>query len=78
MALPPLNVLPAKAVLLNTGETLACSTDVLPVHWAAGNRMLQIKGLPREMLAGDETLIIRLDFDTGLTLSPQTFSEFEG
>lgn len=61
IVLPPIDVLPHRALLLNTGEALACSTEVLPVHWQKGHRFLWIKGLPRHLLDSGETLVIRLD-----------------
>ena len=65
VALPPISQEPLRAVLLNTGETLRTRVDLLPVHWQAGTKCLVIKGLPRNMLAG-ETLVIRLEFDKPL------------
>lgn len=63
LVLPPIDVVPQKAVLLNTGSELACSTDLLPVHWRKEQRFLWIKGLPRNLIDSSETLVIRLDFD---------------
>jgi len=78
MVLPPIDVLPRKAILLNTGEALACSTEVLPVHWQKGHRFLWIKGLPRNLLDSSETLVIRLDFDVLPGQETVEATEFKG
>ena len=78
LALPPVDVLPKKAVLLNTGEALPCSTDMLPVHWQKEQRFLWIKGLPRDLLDSSETLVIRLDFDECPSKRKKGVDEFEG
>lgn len=75
---PPFDVLPAKATLLNTGEELECSTDMLPSHWQQGKRFLWIKGLPRQLIDGMETPVIRLDFDGGIPEATEDAAEFEG
>jgi alpha-L-fucosidase len=66
VVLAPLSQEPERAILLNTGQPVRTSTDLLPVNWQSGSRFLTIKGLPRDMLAG-ETLVVRLDFRTPLT-----------
>lgn len=78
VVLPPLDILPTRATLLNTGEPLVCSTDVLPSHWKNENRVLHVKGLPRDLLSGDETLVIRLDFEALPAGSSQKITEFKG
>ncbi|MDT8390731.1 MAG: alpha-L-fucosidase [Lentisphaeria bacterium] len=78
LILPPIDVLPKKAVLLNTGEELACSTDMLPVHWQKEKRFLWIKGLPRHLLDSSETLVIRLDFDDCPKVNKKDANEFQG
>ena len=62
VVLSPISQNPQNAILLNTGETLRTSVDLLPTHWQDGNKVLCIKGLPRNRLSG-ETLVVRLDFD---------------
>lgn len=78
ISLPPFDVLPRKARLLNTGEALTCSTDTLPVHWQKGQRFLWIKGLPRNLLDSSETLVIRLDFDGPIQQRTTDVAEFQG
>jgi hypothetical protein len=62
VVLHPLTQMPAKAVLLNTGAELTCSTDVTPVFWQDNARILRIKGLPKSAIASAETLVIKVDF----------------
>ncbi len=76
--LPPLSLLPSNAALLNTGECLGCSTDLLPVNWRSGKGVLRIKGLPRSILDGPETLVIRLNFDSDPAQYSASVQEFEG
>ena len=77
--LPPISETPARAVLLNTGAELRCSVDVLPVHWESEARVLAIKDLPRNMLAGGEPLVIRLEFERPLDqFTVPVIPEFEG
>jgi alpha-L-fucosidase len=78
IVLPPIDVLPEKAVLLNTGEKLECSTEMLPVHWQKASRFLWIKGLPRNLLDSSETLVIRLDFHECPSVKKEDSSEFRG
>jgi len=75
--LPPITETPLHAVLLNTGDELACSTDVLPVYWQNEARVLQVTGLPRDALAG-ETLVIRLEFAENATIAGSKVTEWEG
>ncbi len=62
VVLPPLSEMPSEAVLLNTGDALDCSIDVLPGYWKDNLHMLRIKGLRQELLNGGETLVVRLRF----------------
>ena len=78
IVLPPIDVLPRRALLLNTGEELACSTDLLPVYWQKEKRFLWVKGLPRHLLDSGETLVIRLDFDAPLKQPATDVAEFKG
>lgn len=78
IVLAPISQEPVSAVLLNTGQPLRTTTDLLPVHWQSGNRALTIKQLPRNMLAG-ETLVVRLEFSAPLGGGDQSaISEFKG
>lgn len=63
IVLAPIVQEPVSAVLLNTGQALRTSTELLPAYWESGNRFLIIKQVPRNMPAG-ETLIVRLDFSS--------------
>ncbi len=65
--LPPINELPLKAVLLNTGETLECSRDMLPAFWQSNSHVLRIKGLPKAAVAGTETLVLKLRFQQDIS-----------
>jgi len=76
--LPPISQLPAKAVLLNTGEELRCSNEMLPMYWKNADLSLRIKRLPRDRFGGPETLVIRLDFDGPLSISNCEIVEFKG
>ena len=78
IVLAPISIEPARAVLLNTGGNLRCSTELLPVHWQSGSRFLTVKGLPRDRLAG-EPLVVRLDFPKEPDTAPEPATgEFEG
>lgn len=76
--LPPLAVLPARAVLLNTGAELRCVTEMLPMCWKSQDHVLAIRGLPIDILAGTETLVIRLEFEEPLPDSASSMTEFKG
>ncbi len=76
--LVPFSVLPSRAVLLNTGEELECSIEVLPVHWKSENQILRVRGVPRAYLAGSETIVIRLEFESGISFSDAEVTEFHG
>ena len=78
VVLSPISQAPTRAVLLNTGEPLRTSVELLPTHWQDGKKVLCIRGLPRNLLAG-ETLVVKLDFDAALPRAPQSVvSEFKG
>ena len=78
IVLAPISQVPLSAVLLNTGLELRTSVDLLPAHWQSGKRCLVIRGLPRNMLAG-ETMVIRLEFNTAPGEGDQAaISEFKG
>ena len=78
IVLPPLKVLPEKATLLNTGEPLECSTDLVPVYWRKNQRVLRIRQLPRKLLHGGETLVIRLDFNADPASTDEGVAAFVG
>ena len=63
--LRPLNVLPARATLLNTGEAVECDLNRLPVlHREPVTTCLRLHGLPVERLAG-EVPVVKLEFEAG-------------
>lgn len=62
VALPPIEVLPRRAVLLNTGDSVACDVNWLPtLHSQPRTRALRLHGLPVEALSG-EVLIVKMEF----------------
>ena len=60
--LPPFDVLPRKATLLNTGKPLVCSTDLVPQDHVAQKSFLRVRGLPVNELA-NTVLVVKLEFD---------------
>lgn len=76
--LPPLRDLPVSALLLNTGDEIECSTEVLPAYWQDNARVLRIKGLPEGVLAGGETLVIKLTFGSAPIDGAIETTEFKG
>ena len=61
--LEPINILPTRATLLNTGEPVRCDLNRLPVlHLEKTNTALRLYGLPVERLSG-ELPVIKLAFD---------------
>lgn len=76
--LPPLNELPVEALLLNTGDVLEWSSDVLPAFWQNNAQVLRIKRLPREAIASGETLVIKLRFQQPVIAKGPEVLEFEG
>jgi alpha-L-fucosidase len=66
--LKPLNVMPRSAKLLNTGEDVACSTDLIPALHDEGKGYLRLHNLPVNEHTG-EVLAVRLEFD-GEPISP--------
>jgi alpha-L-fucosidase len=76
--LPPISVLPLRASLLNTGKELECSTDVLPTHWQNENHILRVKGLTHEVLRGNETIVLKLEFGCDIPWPTSDVKEFQG
>ena len=61
--LKPINILPARATLLNTGESVRCDLNRLPVlHLEKIKTALRLYYLPVERLSG-ELPVIKLEFD---------------
>ncbi len=61
VVLNPIRQKPSKAVLLNTGDRVETSVDLLPVLWESRQAFLRLKRLPVDKLL-HEPLVIRLDF----------------
>jgi hypothetical protein len=62
ITLKPFDTLPQRAVLLNTGESLNCSVDMMPFYHRDRKPYLHIQNLPVEKLIG-EVMVIKLEFD---------------
>lgn len=60
--LPPFDVLPLRATLLNTGKPLICSTELVPQDHVAQKSFLRVRGLPVNELA-NTVLVVKLEFD---------------
>ncbi|MFE5319474.1 alpha-L-fucosidase [Paenibacillus sp. NPDC056579] len=61
VVLKPLNVAPRRAVLLNNGQELPFSVDLLPWYWRE-RPYLRIRNLPVNELT-DTVMVIKLEFD---------------
>ena len=77
IVLPPIAQQPLRATLLNTGQPLPTTTGILPMYWESQTRVLTIRQLPRNLLAG-ETLIVRLDFASPLSENAPAITGFTG
>lgn len=62
ITLKPLDTLPQKATLLNTGAQLRCSVDMMPYYHRDRRPYLHIQDLPTNALAG-EVLVLKLEYD---------------
>lgn len=60
--LPPITTLPQRATLLNTGQPVQVSIDLLPHQCSTGIPHLRLRNLPVNELPGT-ALIIKLEFD---------------
>ena len=71
VALPPIEVLPREAVLLNTGAAVACDINRLPsLHDQPRTAALRLHGLPVEEHTG-QVLVVRLEFGPELDAQPE-------
>ncbi|WP_079911606.1 alpha-L-fucosidase [Paenibacillus sp. 32352] len=61
IVLRPLDKLPKRAVLLNNGQDLQCSVELLPWYWKE-KPYLRIKNIPVNEMTGT-VMVIRLEFD---------------
>jgi alpha-L-fucosidase len=60
--LKPLAVLPRRATLLNTGQAVDCSLDMVPSEHVQQGRYLRLCKLPVNQLA-NTVLVVKLEFD---------------
>ena len=60
--LKPLAALPRKATLLNTGQPVECSLDLVPSEHVEQGRYLRLRKLPVNELA-NTVLVVKLEFD---------------
>jgi alpha-L-fucosidase len=63
--LKPINVLPVKATLLNTGKLIDCAVNLCPSDHATQQPYLRLRNLPANELA-NTVLIAKLEFDRPL------------
>jgi alpha-L-fucosidase len=63
--LKPINVLPKKATLLNTGQSIDCSINLCPSDHATQQPFLRLRNLPVNELA-NTVLVAKLEFDLPL------------
>jgi hypothetical protein len=63
--LKPINVLPAKATLLNNGKLIDCTVNLCPSDHASQQPYLRLRNLPTGELA-NTVLIAKLEFDRPL------------
>ena len=59
--LSPIDMLPARATILNDGSPAECELVVMPGRWEAGRRTLHVRNVDAAKYA-DESLVVRLDF----------------
>ncbi len=64
VVLRPLDVTPARAVLLNTGQEVETSVDMLPFYWRE-KPYLRIRNLPVNEM-NDQVMVVRLDFNESI------------
>jgi alpha-L-fucosidase len=76
LKLKPINILPAKATLLNNGEAIDCAVNLCPSDHATQQPYLRLRDLPVNEM-GNTVLIAKLEFDRPLeqivlTKNPET------
>ena len=76
LKLKPINILPAKATLLNNGEAIDCAVNLCPSDHATQQPYLRLRNLPVNDM-GNTVLIAKLEFDRPLeqivvTKNPET------
>lgn len=65
LKLKPINVLPTKATLLNTGQTIDCVVNLCPSDHASQQPYLRLRNLPTNEMV-NTVLIAKLEFDRPL------------
>lgn len=65
LKLKPINTLPLKATLLNTGTTIDCALNLCPSDHASQQSYLRLRNLPVNKMA-NTVLVAKLDFDRPL------------
>ena len=65
LKLKPINLLPVKATLLNTGQTVDCVVNLCPSDHASQQPYLRIRNLPATELA-NTVMVVKLEFDSPL------------
>ena len=63
--LKPINILPVKATLLNTGNPIDCSVNLCPSDHISQQPYLRLRNLPSGEMA-DTVLVAKLEFDRPL------------
>ncbi len=63
--LKPINVLPSKATLLNTGQAIDCVVNLCPSDHASQQPYLRLRNLPANESSGT-VLVVKLEFDQPL------------
>ena len=66
--LNPIQTLPKRAVLLNTGNPVEACVDFIPSLWESGQKFLRIRNLPVDDFS-NQVMIVRLDFDEPLQIN---------
>ncbi len=69
--LPPIDVMPTRATLLNDGRPVTCEVSLLPSEHLTGKPCLWLRGLPTNELA-NTALVIKLEFETLPETLPDT------
>ena len=65
LKLKPINVLPTKATLLNTGKPIDCVVNLCPSDHASQQPYLRLRNLPVNEMA-NTVLVAKLEFDRAL------------
>ena len=77
--LKPINVLPVKATLLNTGKKIDCAVNLCPSDHASQQPYLRLRNLPVNDMS-NTVLVAKLEFDRpleGITISKNLTTNIE-